>query len=34
MVDTYHCCLVDARLRLATTDDPGPGAPRQLRRVE
>ncbi len=28
------CSLVDVRLRLAATDEPGPGTPRQLRRIE
>ena len=29
MVGTYTCSIVDVRLRLASTDDPGPGALRQ-----
>jgi hypothetical protein len=28
------CSIVDVRLRLASTDDPGFGTPRQLRRIE
>ena len=34
MVAPDGCSLVDVRLRLASTDEPGPGTPRQLRRVE
>ena len=34
MVGAYTCSIVDVRLRMASTDDPGPGAPRQLRRVD
>ena len=34
MVAAHGCSLVDVRLRLSTTDDRGPGSPRQLRRVE
>jgi len=34
MVAPEGCSLVDVRLRLAGTDEPGPGTPRQLRRVE
>jgi hypothetical protein len=34
MVATAGCSLVDVRLRLSTTDDPGAEMPRQLRRVE
>ena len=34
MVGAYTCSIVDVRLRLASTDDPGAGAPRQLRRIE
>ena len=34
MVGPDTCSIVDVRLRLASTDDPGPGAPRQLRRIE
>jgi acyl-CoA synthetase (NDP forming) len=34
MVAPGGCSLVDVRLRLTRTDDPGAGTPRQLRRVE
>ena len=34
MVGEHECSVVDVRLRLAGSDEPGPGAPRQLRRVE
>ena len=34
MVGAHGCSLVDVRLRLASSDEPGPGTPRQLRRIE
>ena len=34
IVGPCTCSIVDVRLRLASTDDPGPGTPRQLRRIE
>jgi acyl-CoA synthetase (NDP forming) len=34
MVAPDGCSRVDVRLRLATTDDPGAGTPRQLRRAQ
>ncbi len=34
LVGTSGCSIVDVRLRLASTDDPGAGTPRQLRRIE
>jgi hypothetical protein len=34
MVGAHTCSIVDVRLRLASTDDPGPGTPRQLRRID
>jgi acyl-CoA synthetase (NDP forming)/GNAT superfamily N-acetyltransferase len=34
MVSPHACAVVDVRVRLASTDDPGPGTPRQLRRIE
>jgi acyl-CoA synthetase (NDP forming) len=34
MVGERDCSVVDVRLRLASTDEPGHGAPRQLRPVE
>jgi acyl-CoA synthetase (NDP forming) len=34
MVGANSCSLVDVRLRLASTDETGPGSPRQLRRIE
>ena len=34
IVGASSCSIVDVRLRLVSTDDPGAGAPRQLRRIE
>ena len=34
IVGASSCSIVDVRLRLANTDDPGAGTPRQLRRIE
>ncbi|HEX6151585.1 acetate--CoA ligase family protein, partial [Nocardioides sp.] len=34
IVGSSSCSIVDVRLRLASTDDPGVGTPRQLRRIE
>ncbi len=34
LVGASGCSIVDVRLRLASTDDPGAGTPRQLRRIE
>ena len=34
IVGASSCSIVDVRLRLASTDDPGAGTPRQLRRIE
>jgi acyl-CoA synthetase (NDP forming) len=34
IVGASSCSIVDVRLRVASTDDPGAGTPRQLRRIE
>jgi acyl-CoA synthetase (NDP forming)/GNAT superfamily N-acetyltransferase len=34
IVGAEGCSLVDVRLRLVSTDEPGPGTPRQLRRID
>jgi acyl-CoA synthetase (NDP forming) len=34
IVSASTCSIVDVRLRLASTDDPGAGTPRQLRRID